>query len=105
MCFQTDPSAIAIFLESAILSHVIDNPAAHLHPFVLVTCAMHDIFAVHVANAVFRQMRVTIGVSDLAAAGGIAGIPIQFEVWRANGVERALALSARGRIAAGLVLQ
>src|SRR2546430_15337549 len=73
-------SAIAIFPERAVLSDVIDNPVAHLHPFVLAVRRARDIFAVHVAESFFREMRISVRISNLANIGRVAGIPIQFQV-------------------------
>ena len=53
MRFQTYRAAIAGLLERPVLSKVIDDPAAHLHPLVLPVRTSDDVFAVHVAKPIF----------------------------------------------------
>src|SRR5205809_6410531 len=69
-------SAIAIFPERAVLSDVIDNPVAHLHPFVFAVRRPRDVFAVHIAESFFREMRISVRISNLADTGRVARIPI-----------------------------
>src|SRR5437764_8944879 len=70
-------SAIAVFFKRSVLSDVIDNPAAHLHPFLLAVRRARDIFAVHVAESFFREMRIFVRIINVAYIGRVPGITIQ----------------------------
>src|SRR5712692_942106 len=102
--FQTYRAAIAGLLERPVLSKVIDDPAAHLHPLVLPVRTSDDVFAVHVADAIFRQARVTVGIGYFTATGSVAGVPVQFEIGRTNGRKRARRFGAGSRVAGSFIL-
>src|SRR6266700_5563104 len=104
MRLQTYRAAITILFERLVLSDAVDHPTAHLQPFVLPVRTSDDVFAVHVADAIFREMRITVGVGYFTATGCIAGIPVQFEVGRTNDRERARCFGSGSCIAGSFIL-
>ena len=79
MSFETDGVTVAVALQRGELSNPIDSACAHRSPFITFI-RFDNVFAVAVADALFRKESVSIGVGRLSAHGGIAWVPIQHEV-------------------------
>src|SRR5262245_51872442 len=105
MRLQAHHSTIAVLLERSILPYIIDDPASHLHPFILTVGTSDYVLAVHIADPIFRKMGVAIRIGCLTATSGIAGIPVEFEVGRPNRSKRARRFGSSGGITSSLILQ
>src|SRR5256885_237897 len=101
---QTYCEAISILLESTELPRPVDEPAAHRCPVVLLAF-FHDIFAVAVPDAVFRQKLVPVGIWDFATRGSVTWIPIQHECRGLHRGENPCRLGSGRGVAGRLVFQ
>src|SRR3954463_1118409 len=77
--FESDRVAVAVALQRAELSGPIDHTAAHRLPFPLAARAARRVLAVHVADAPFRNRRVTAGKGHLVAKLCVAWIPCDLQ--------------------------
>src|SRR5713226_5786987 len=98
MCFKTQHAAVAVFFQCAKLANVVYDAAPHCSPFGGAVRLANDVFAVHVADSIFRQKRVAIREWRFAASGCVAGVPVQLEVRRSNCGERSRSLGAGGSV-------
>src|SRR3954463_15589669 len=58
--FERQGAAVAVFLQRAKLVCPGDDAFAHRHPLALTLGIEHDVLAVDVADAILRQLRVTV---------------------------------------------
>src|SRR6266404_7153143 len=77
MCLQADSKLVSITLQGPKLSFPIDHAAPHGRPFItLAVWLLHGVFAMHVADSVFRQEIVTVRIRSLAALTRVSRVPV-----------------------------
>ncbi len=80
MGFKADGIVVAVPLEGAELTHPIDDAPTNGSPLKLTTRLTHRIFAVAVADAVFGQKMIVVGIRRVAGeCGGIAGVQLSMK--------------------------
>src|SRR5712692_1325442 len=86
--FQADCSVVGVTLQSAELPDPINHTSPHGCPLISRTRGLAgDVFAVDVADTLLRQAFITVRERRLTGHRGIAGVPVQFEIGGADGIE------------------
>src|SRR5215472_16050321 len=95
---------IAVTLERGELSGPVDDAFAHRRPLEAVVGLRH-IFYMTMANAIFGQLIVSVGIRNFALLGGVTRIPIQHEVPRTHAGKRLNCFRSSGGVAGEFVFQ
>src|SRR3989442_943192 len=85
--FEAHGSGVSGLRQRAKLPHVIDDTPPHRRPFERAVRFARYILAMHVPDAFLGNFCEPVRKRDLAAIGGIPGIPVQFEVRRLNSLQ------------------
>ena len=94
----------AVGLERFELPCPVDDASAHRCPIVVLTF-FHRVFAVTVADAVFGQMTVAIGIWNFAALSCVAWVPHQHEVRRIHSSQHIRGFGRCSGVASVFVLE
>src|SRR3989454_5032209 len=85
--FEAHRSRVSRLRQRAELPHVIDDAPPHRRPFERAVRFARHILAMHMPDAFLGNFCEPVRKGDLAAIGGIPGIPVQFEVRRLNSLQ------------------
>ena len=77
--FEADRVSISVMLERGELPGPIDGALAHGGPFVIFISS-DNIFHVAMADSIFWQKMVAVGIRDFAALARITRIPVEHEL-------------------------
>ena len=106
MSLKAHGVVIAIVLQGAELAHPVDHAAAHRRPFRLAIGFANRILAMAVADAMFGQQIVVVGVGRVIREGrGVARIPIEHEVGLGDGGQCFRCFLAAARVAGHFVFE
>ena len=88
MRFEADGEMIAVALQRRKLASPINDAASHGGPVIALAVGfLLGVLAMAMANAIFRQEIIAIGIWGFTAFGGVPGIPIEHQRWRRKGGE------------------
>ena len=95
----------AVVMQGLKLADPIHDAAADWSPGVFLIGLANYIFAVAVADAIFREQCVAVGIGRAAESRGVAGIPVEHEIFVGDGIQHGGGFLAGGGVAGHFVFE